>query len=176
MKYILLRQCTHVFNPYCRHCITNISWCNSINRNWKKLNKMHYKNQEIWLEPGLLFFSSTEPHIALILFLYFEVYIELQYLSKFCLSVLEITPHLVDKLSVDIFMVITVYLCFPNLDRNWFKPWLFLFCYFPVNLKECIVFCLISFNNICMFFFCSILWAVFTRLFRINIAYIESKN
>ena len=38
----------------------------------KKLSKIYYKNQEIWLESGMiLFFSSTEPHIVLILFLYF---------------------------------------------------------------------------------------------------------
>ena len=127
------------------------------------------------------FFSSTEPHIALILFLYFGFKFRLSYSTcqNFARQFLKLLPHLVDKLSFDIFMVTAVHLCFPNLDRNflyWFKPWLFLFCsYFPVNLEECIVICLLSFNNICMFF-CSILWPVFTRLFRIIIAYIESKN
>ena len=37
----------HLFNRYCHHCITNISQCNSIYRNRKKLNKIHYKNLEI---------------------------------------------------------------------------------------------------------------------------------
>ena len=41
MKYILLRQCTYVFNCYCCHYITNISQCNSIHRNREKLNKIH---------------------------------------------------------------------------------------------------------------------------------------
>ena len=41
MKWILLRQCAHVFHHYCHHCITNISQCNNINRNKKNLNKLH---------------------------------------------------------------------------------------------------------------------------------------
>ena len=36
-----MRQCTHVFNRYCRHCVTNISQCNGINRNRKKLNEIN---------------------------------------------------------------------------------------------------------------------------------------
>ena len=56
MKYILLRQCTHVSNCNCRHGVTNISQCNSINWNWKILNKIYYKNQEIWLEPEVFLF------------------------------------------------------------------------------------------------------------------------
>ena len=62
---------------------------------------------------------------------------------------------------------------------------MFLFCsYFPVNLiillncscKE-ILYCLlfVIFHQY-LFFSCSILWPVFTRLFRIIIPYIESKN
>ena len=70
MKYILVRQCTHVFNRYCRNCVTKISQCNSVNRNRKKLNKIHYKNQEIWFYPRVfLFYSSTEPRIVLIFLL-----------------------------------------------------------------------------------------------------------
>ena len=72
IKYILLWQRAHVFDHYCHHCVTNISQCNSINRNRKKLNKIHYKNHEIWPGPGVfLFFSSTESCVVLILFLYF---------------------------------------------------------------------------------------------------------
>ena len=41
-------------------------------------------------------------------------------MSKFCSSVVEITPHLVDKLSFDIYLLITVHFCFPNLDKKFF--------------------------------------------------------
>ena len=46
--------------------------------------------------------------------------LKLQYLSKFCSSVVEITPHLVDKLSFDIYLLITVNLCFLKLDKKFF--------------------------------------------------------
>ena len=36
MKYILLTPWAHVFNRYCRNCVTKISQCNSVNRNRKK--------------------------------------------------------------------------------------------------------------------------------------------
>ena len=80
MKYILLRQCANVFNNYRHHCV--LIFFNAIVsiEPRKKLNKIHYKNQEIWLEPGVfLFFSSTEPHIVLILFLYFCFKFRLSY-------------------------------------------------------------------------------------------------
>ena len=50
------KQCTHVFNRNYHHGITNISQCNSINWNWKILNKIHCKNQEISLELGVFLF------------------------------------------------------------------------------------------------------------------------
>ena len=86
------------------------------------MHSFFYKNQEIWLEPGDLFFSSTEPHIVLILFLYFCFKFRLSHniLSKFFSSVVEITPHLVDNLSFDIYLLITVHFCFPNLDKKIF--------------------------------------------------------
>ena len=46
--------------------------------------------------------------------------LKLQYLSKFSSSVVEITPHLVDKLSFDIYLLITVHLCFLKLDKKFF--------------------------------------------------------
>ena len=42
-------------------------------------------------------------------------------LSKFCSSVVSIIPHLLDKLSFDIYLLITVHLCFQNLDKKGFS-------------------------------------------------------
>ena len=39
---------------------------------------------------------------------------------KICSLFVEITPHHVDKLSFDIYLLITVHFCFPNLDRKFF--------------------------------------------------------
>ena len=105
---------------------------------------------------------------------------------KICWSVVEITPHFVDKLSFDIYLLITVHFCF---SKKFFVLVLALIvlmfflcsskshCSFkivPIK-KECNVVCLLSFINVCVFFFL-FHWPVFTRLFRIIIAYIESKN
>ena len=56
MKYILLRQCTCAFNHYC-----TIAWQILLNVIvWieieKKLNEIHYKNQETWSESGVFLF------------------------------------------------------------------------------------------------------------------------
>ena len=116
--------------------------------------------------------------------------LKLQYFLKFCSSVVEITPHLVDKLSFDIYLLITVHLCFLNLDKKFFVLMsalivliLFLFsskshCSFKIVLikKESVLSFLCYISSISVFFSCSILWPIFTRLFRIIIAYIESKN
>ena len=140
MKYILLRQCAHVFNRYCRHCVTNISQCNSINRNGKKLNKIHYKNQEFDLNLGRSYFFHP---LSLILFLFRSYIFALNLdwvtvLVIICSSVVGITTHLVDNLSFDIYLLITVHFCFPNLDKKFFVLIsalivLILFL-FPVNL------------------------------------------
>ena len=69
-----------------------------------------------------LFFSFAEPHIVLILFLYFCFQFRLNHsiCQKIFSSVAEITPHLVDKLSFDIYLLIRVHICFPNLDKKFF--------------------------------------------------------
>ena len=115
--------------------------------------------------------------------------LKLQYFSKFCSSVVEITPHLVDKLSFDIYLLITVHLCFLNLDKTFFVlrlaliiPILFLFssksnCSFKIGFMKKRVYCLFSvISHKYLFFSNSILWPIFTRLFRIISTYIESKN
>ena len=103
---------------------------------------------------------------------------------KICWSVAEITPHLADKLSFEIYLLITVHFCSPKkfflLISALFVLMFFLcssisHCSFkivPIK-KECDVVCSLSFINICFFLFH---WPVFTRLFRIIVAYIESKN
>ena len=85
----------------------------------KKLNKIHYKNQKNWPEAAVfLFFSSVEPHIVLVLFLHFCFKFRLSYsIWKIYWPVVEITPHLVDKLPFDIYLLITVHFSFPNLDK-----------------------------------------------------------
>ena len=110
--------------------------------------------------------------LSLILFLFcsyifaFQVQIELQYLSKLCSSVVEITPHLVGKLFFDIYLLITVHLGFPSLDKKFFVLIsalivliLFLFpskshCSFEIFLikNEGTVFCSLSFQK-CFFLF-----------------------
>ena len=74
-------------------------------------------------------------------------------------------PHLVDKLSFDIYLLITVHFCFPNLDKKFFVLIsalivliLFLFsskshCFFKIVLikKECTVFCSLSLSiSVCL--------------------------
>ena len=103
----------------------------------KQLNKIHYNNQEIWLKPGVfLFFHHWLSHCSYFVLIF--LLIELQYLSKFFSSVVEITPHLENKLSFDIYLLITVNFCFPNLDKKFFvliTALIILICsYFPVNL------------------------------------------
>ena len=105
--------------------------------------------------------------------------LKLQYLSKFCSSVVEITPHLPDKLSIHIYLSITLHLY--NLDKKFFvlRSALIVLilplfsskfhCYFKIVLiKKSVytVFSSLSFINICVFFSYSILWPIFTRLFR----------
>ena len=41
-------------------------------------------------------------------------------MSNFFSSVAEITPHLVDKLTFDIYLLIIVHICYPNLDKKFF--------------------------------------------------------
>ena len=41
-------------------------------------------------------------------------------MARFFSSVVEITPHLVDELSFDVYLLITVHFCFPNLDKKFF--------------------------------------------------------
>ena len=130
------------------------------------------------LHPVLIIQSNCSYILALIL----------DWATIICSSVLETTLHLVVKLSFDIYLLITVQFCSPNLDKKffyWFQHWFFLWFFlfsskfhssFKIVLmkKECDVVCSLSFSNICVFFLFH--WPVFTRLFRIIIAYIESKN
>ena len=99
------------------------------------------------------------------------------------------SPNLVDKLSFDIYLLITVHFCFPNLNKKIFVmisalPVLILFlfsskshCSFKIVLRKKRVYCLlfVMFHQY-LFFSCSIIWPVFTRSLRTIIAYIESKN
>ena len=85
----------------------------------KKLNKIHYKNEENWLEPGVfLFFSYVKPHIVFTLFLYFCFKFRLSYsiCQKKFYQLLKL--HLTS--SFDIYLLITVHFCFPNLDKKIF--------------------------------------------------------
>ena len=102
---------------------------------------------------------------------------------KICLSVVEIMPHLVDKLSFDIYLLITVHFCFPKKFFYWFQCWLFLcflcssksHCSFKIVLIKKSVMSFVHYlSPISVFFLFH--WPVFARLFRIIIAYIESKN
>ena len=134
----------------------------------------------------VLIFSSTETHIVLILFLCFCFKCRLSY--SICQKLLKL--HSPCRLFISWYLLITVHFCFPNFDKKFFVLIsvltvliLFLFsskshCSFKIVLikKYCAVLCLLSFINIGVFFSCSIFWPVFTRLFRIIIAYIESKN
>ena len=84
-----------------------------------KLNKIHYKNEENWLEPGVfLFFSYVKPHIVFTLFLYFCFKFRLSYsiCQKKFYQLLKL--HLTS--SFDIYLLITVHFCFPNLDKKIF--------------------------------------------------------
>ena len=66
-----------------------------------------------------LFFSSTEPRVVLILFLYFCLSYNI--CQNFVHQLLKLhTPHLVDKLSCDIYLLITVHLCFLKSDKKFF--------------------------------------------------------
>ena len=93
-------------------------------------------------------------------------------MSKFCSSVVEITPHFVDKLSFDTYLLITIHFCFLNLDKKFFVLIstlivliLFLFsskshCSFKIFLikKECTIFWLLSFT--CIFHLSSFIFLV----------------
>ena len=109
--------------------------------------------------------------------------------AKIFSSFVEIIPHLVDKLPFDIYLLIAVHFCFPNLDKKFFVLIsalifliLFLFsskshCSFKIVLiKKSVLSFVYYLSSISVFFSCSILWPVFPRLFRIIVAYIESKN
>ena len=104
---------------------------------------------------------------------------------KICWSVVEITPHFVDKLSFDIYLLITVHFCF---SKKFFVLVLALIvlmfflcsskshCSFkivPIKKVWCHLF-VIFHQYLCAFFLFH--WPAFTRLFRIIIAYIETKN
>ena len=127
---------------------------------------------------GVLFFFHL-PYLILLLFCSYNFALSLDWVTVF----VEI-----DNLSFDIYLLITVKFCFPNLDKKFFVlilafiVYILLFsskshCSFKnVLIKRVYSLLLLSFINICVFFSCSIPWPVFTRLFRIITAYIESKN
>ena len=92
--------------------------------------------------------------------------------AKIFSSFVEIIPHLVDKLPFDIYLLIAVHFCFPNLDKKFFVLIsasifliLFLFsskshCSFKIVLikKECTIFWLLSFT--CIFHLSSFIFLV----------------
>ena len=86
----------------------------------KKLNKIHYKNRKFDLN---VVWSCFFHQLSFILFLFcsYIFALSLDWATVFfCLSVVEITPHLVDKLFFDIYLLITVHFYFPNLDKKFF--------------------------------------------------------
>ena len=137
-------------------------------------NKIKYiiRTRKFELNLGWSYFFHQ---LSLILFLFcsYIFALSLDWATVFfCSSTVQITPHLVDKLFFDIYLLITEHFYFPNLDKKFFVLIsalivliLFLYsskshCSFKIVLikKECTVFCSLTFINICVYFSCSILW------------------
>ena len=126
------------------------------------LNIFVFKLLIFWpmrLHPVLIIQSNCSYILALIL----------DWATIICSSVLETTLHLVVKLSFDIYLLITVQFCSPNLDKKffyWFQHWFFLwFFYFPANFivllklflwKKSVMLFVHCLSAISVFFSCSI--------------------
>ena len=174
-----------MFNHYCRHSVTNFSQYNSINRNRKKV-KYIKRTRKFDLNLGCVFFiywALYSSYFLLIFLIQAKIFVKILFISCWNYT------HLVDKLALDIYLLITVYFRFPNLDKMIFVLIsvlivliLFLFsskslcCFKIVLIKKRMHYFLFVIFHQYLFLSCSILWPVFTRLFRITIEYIESKD
>ena len=79
----------------------------------KKLNEIHYKNQETWSESGVFFLFFFCSYIFVLSLDWATVFVKILFISCWNYT----SPC---RLFISWYLLITVHFCFPNLDKKFF--------------------------------------------------------